>query len=78
MPAKAYTGAIDKTLYTEYGIRRYGFHGTSHYYVSREAAKMINKPVDESSFISVHLGNGASVCAIKMVRVSIRAWALHH
>ncbi|MFH0256788.1 acetate/propionate family kinase [Vibrio rumoiensis] len=65
MPAKAYTGAIDKTLYTEYGIRRYGFHGTSHYYVSREAAKMINKPVDESSFISVHLGNGASVCAIK-------------
>ncbi|TMX31195.1 acetate/propionate family kinase [Vibrio rotiferianus] len=64
MPAKAYTGAIAKELYTDFGIRRYGFHGPSHYFVSREAAKMINKPVEESSFISVHLGNGASVCAI--------------
>ncbi|MCQ1061244.1 acetate/propionate family kinase [Photobacterium sp. ZSDE20] len=65
MPAKAYTGAISQKLYTDYGIRRYGFHGTSHYYVSREAAKVVNKPVEESNFISVHLGNGASVCAIK-------------
>ncbi len=64
MPAKAFTGAISHDLYKEYGIRRYGFHGTSHYFVSREAAKMLNKPVEESSFISVHLGNGASVCAI--------------
>lgn len=65
MPAKAFTGAISSKLYEDYGIRRYGFHGTSHYFVSREAAKLINKPVEESSFISVHLGNGASVCAIK-------------
>lgn len=65
MPAKAYMGTIPHELYDNYGIRRYGFHGTSHYYVSREAAKMINKPIEESSFISVHLGNGASVCAIK-------------
>ncbi|UUM32834.1 acetate/propionate family kinase [Vibrio japonicus] len=64
MPQKAFTGAISNELYKEYGIRRYGFHGTSHYFVSREAAKMLNKPIDESSFISVHLGNGASVCAI--------------
>ncbi|WP_234496643.1 acetate/propionate family kinase [Vibrio maritimus] len=64
MPEKAFTGAISNELYKEYGIRRYGFHGTSHYFVSREAAKMLNKPVEESSFISVHLGNGASVCAI--------------
>jgi len=64
MPQKAFTGAISNDLYKEYGIRRYGFHGTSHYFVSREAAKMIDKPVEESSFISVHLGNGASVCAI--------------
>ncbi|BBM66906.1 MULTISPECIES: acetate/propionate family kinase [Vibrio] len=64
MPQRAYTGAIAKELYTDFGIRRYGFHGTSHYFVSREAAKMLNKPVEESSFISVHLGNGASVCAI--------------
>ena len=64
MPQRAFTGAIAKELYTDFGIRRYGFHGTSHYFVSREAAKMINKQVEESSFISVHLGNGASVCAI--------------
>lgn len=64
MPQRAFTGAIAKELYTDFGIRRYGFHGTSHYFVSREAAKMINKAVEESSFISVHLGNGASVCAI--------------
>jgi acetate kinase len=64
MPERAYTGAIANELYTDYGIRRYGFHGTSHYFVSREAAKMIGKPVEEASFISVHLGNGASVCAI--------------
>ncbi|ANS87673.1 Acetate kinase [Vibrio scophthalmi] len=65
MPKRAYTGAISSDLYTDYGIRRYGFHGTSHYFVANEAAKMLNKPVEECSFISVHLGNGASVCAIE-------------
>ncbi|WED29337.1 acetate/propionate family kinase [Vibrio sp. DW001] len=65
MPPKAFTGGIARELYDMYSIRRYGFHGTSHFYVSREAAKMLNKPVDEANFISVHLGNGASVCAIK-------------
>ena len=65
MPKRAFTGAISNELYTDYGIRRYGFHGTSHYFVRNEAAKMLNKPVEECSFISVHLGNGASVCAIE-------------
>ncbi|NAX19933.1 acetate/propionate family kinase [Vibrio sp. V39_P1S14PM300] len=65
MPRKAFTGAIAHELYEQYGIRRYGFHGTSHYYVSREAAKMLGKKAEESNFISVHLGNGASVCAIR-------------
>ena len=65
MPQKAFTGAISHELYEKYGIRRYGFHGTSHYYVSREAAKMLDKPVEQCNFITVHLGNGASVCAIK-------------
>ena len=65
MPRKAFTGAIAHELYEQYGIRRYGFHGTSHYYVSREAAKMLDKKAEESNFISVHLGNGASVCAIR-------------
>lgn len=65
MPQKAFTGAISHELYEKYGIRRYGFHGTSHYFVSREAAKMLDKSIDESNFITVHLGNGASVCAIR-------------
>ncbi len=64
MPRKAYTDTIPSKLYKKYGIRRYGFHGSSHYFVSLQAAKMLNKPIEESSFISVHLGNGASVCAI--------------
>lgn len=65
MPKKAFTGAIANELYKEYGIRRYGFHGTSHFYVSREAAKQLGKNIEESNFISVHLGNGASVCAVR-------------
>lgn len=65
MPQKAFTGAISNELYTDYGIRRYGFHGTSHYFVTREAAKQLDKPVEEANFISVHLGNGASVCAVR-------------
>ncbi|MGF1768470.1 acetate/propionate family kinase [Enterovibrio makurazakiensis] len=65
MPEKAFTGAISNELYKEYGIRRYGFHGTSHFFVSREAAKQLDKNIDEANFISVHLGNGASVCAVR-------------
>ncbi|MDW6004609.1 acetate/propionate family kinase [Vibrio mangrovi] len=65
MPKKAYSGAIPGELYDKYAIRRYGFHGTSHFYVSREAAKMLGKDVNETNVISVHLGNGASVCAIR-------------
>ncbi|MDD1780390.1 acetate/propionate family kinase [Enterovibrio sp. ZSDZ35] len=65
MPQKAFTGAIARELYTDYGIRRYGFHGTSHYFVTREAAQQLNKNIDEANFISVHLGNGASVCAVR-------------
>lgn len=64
MPERAYTGAVSRELYKEYGIRRFGFHGTSHYFVSREAAKMLNVEVDKVNLITVHLGNGASVCAI--------------
>ncbi|HIF9108587.1 TPA: acetate/propionate family kinase [Photobacterium damselae] len=65
MPEKAFTYAISKEVSKEYDIRRYGAHGTSHYYVTREAAKVVNKPAEASSFISVHLGNGASVCVVK-------------
>ncbi|QIQ21337.1 acetate kinase [Zophobihabitans entericus] len=65
MPKEAYLYAIPYNLYKEHGIRRYGAHGTSHFYVSREAAKMLNKPVDELNVITCHLGNGASITAIK-------------
>lgn len=65
MPKEAYLYAIPLDLYKDHAIRRYGFHGTSHYYVSREAAKMLNKPVEKLNVITCHLGNGASVTAIK-------------
>ena len=49
----------------ETGVRRYGFHGTSHYYVAGQTAVLLNQPIEQSNFISAHLGNGCSVCAIK-------------
>ncbi|GAA3537347.1 acetate kinase [Zobellella aerophila] len=65
MPEHAYLYAIPYGLYREQGIRRYGMHGTSHYYITQETAKLLDKPVSELNIISCHLGNGASVCAIK-------------
>ncbi len=65
MEQVAYLYALPYKLYTEYGVRRYGFHGTSHYYVASETAKLLDKPLEHSNFISAHLGNGCSVCAIK-------------
>ncbi|MFA0082546.1 acetate kinase [Vibrio breoganii] len=64
MPKKAFTGSISHELYDEYRIRRYGFHGTSHYFVAQEAAKVLGKAVEDTNIITVHLGNGASVCAV--------------
>ena len=65
MSEDSYLYALPYQLYKEHGVRRYGFHGTSHYYVSREAAKMLNKPVEELNVIACHLGNGGSVTAIR-------------
>ena len=65
MPAKAFMYALPYNLYKENGVRRYGMHGTSHLFVTHEAAKVLNKPVSETNIISAHLGNGASVSAIK-------------
>ena len=64
LPPHAYLYGIPNRLYRRYKIRRYGFHGTSHYYVSRQYYKMIDKPVEETKVITCHLGNGASVAAI--------------
>ena len=65
MPTMAYTYAIPYELYEELRIRRYGFHGTSHRYVAARAAKMLGRGVDATSLITAHLGNGASMAAIR-------------
>jgi len=64
MPEKAYLYAIESALYDKHKIRRYGFHGTSHKYVSTEGAKLLGRPIKDLKIITCHLGNGASVCAI--------------
>lgn len=65
MPEKAFIYGLPYELYKEHGIRRYGFHGTSHYFVAQQAALMLNKPLEQCNLISAHLGNGCSVTAIK-------------
>ncbi|GAA4166269.1 acetate kinase [Gryllotalpicola daejeonensis] len=64
MPAEAYTYAIDYDVAQKYRVRKYGFHGTSHRYVSGAAAEFLGRPLEELKQIVLHLGNGASVCAI--------------
>lgn len=64
MPPEAYTYAIDAEVARKYRVRKYGFHGTSHRYVSRAAAEFLGRPLDELTQIVLHLGNGASACAI--------------
>lgn len=65
MPKYAYMYAIPQALYKKYGIRRYGFHGTSHRYVSQRACELLDRDFNTQKIISCHLGNGASVAAIK-------------
>ena len=60
----AYTYAIDKKLADQHRIRRYGFHGTSHKFVSEAAAEFLGRPLDDTKTIVLHLGNGASACAV--------------
>ncbi len=65
MPPVARTYALDREVAERYRIRRYGFHGTSHAYVSREAARILGRTPDETNVIVLHLGNGASACAVR-------------
>lgn len=65
MEPEAYMYAVPYEWYEKYGVRKYGFHGTSHQYVSMKAAELMGKPYEESKIITVHLGNGASLAAIK-------------
>lgn len=64
MPPAAYTYAIDSTVAAEHRIRRYGFHGTSHQFVAGQAAEFLGSPLAELKLIVLHLGNGASACAV--------------
>lgn len=65
MPEKAYIYAIPYKYYKKYGIRRYGFHGTSHFFVAKEGAQKMGRNLEDLKIISCHLGNGSSIAAIK-------------
>ncbi len=73
MPAHAYRYAVPEYLYTDHYVRRYGFHGTSHMYVSRKAAEITGLPVEDSCWLVAHLGNGCSTSAV--VNGESLAWA---
>ena len=65
MPGKAYMYGLPYEYYDKYKVRRYGFHGTSHSFVSKRAAELIGKPYDACKTVVCHLGNGASICAVE-------------
>ena len=65
LPAKAYLYAVPYELYQQHGVRRYGFHGSSHAYVASEAARRLDQPLAELQLVTAHLGNGCSTCAVK-------------
>lgn len=65
MPEKAYMYAIPRVLYNKYKVRRYGAHGTSHDFVSKEAAKFLGRPLEDLKIITCHIGNGGSITAVK-------------
>lgn len=64
MPKRAYIYGVPYEYYEKHGVRRYGFHGTSHYYVANRAAEILDKPVEKLKIITCHLGNGSSVTAV--------------
>lgn len=65
MPAEAFMYAVPYSWYTDYNVRRYGFHGTSHLYCAKRAAVLLGKENKDTNVIICHIGNGASVCAVK-------------
>ncbi len=65
IPQYAYLYGIPFKFYQKYGIRRYGFHGTSHQYVAQRAAELLNRPIEDLKIITCHLGNGSSITAVK-------------
>lgn len=65
LPDYAYRYPLPQSWYLQHGVRRYGFHGTSHKYVAEQAASLLGKPLQDCNLITLHLGNGASACAIR-------------
>ncbi|OFY52360.1 MAG: acetate kinase, partial [Bacteroidetes bacterium RBG_13_46_8] len=65
LPPYAYMYAIPYSLYKKYGIRKYGYHGTSHYYISKRACEILKVDISRQRIITIHLGNGASMAAVK-------------
>jgi acetate kinase len=64
MPEMAYRYAVPERFYREYGVRKYGFHGTSHRFVAERAAQLLGRPLEDTCLLTAHLGNGASAAAI--------------
>jgi len=65
IPPEGVTWAIDLELAERWQVRRYGFHGTSHAYVARQTAALLGRPVEQTNVVTLHLGNGASACAVR-------------
>lgn len=65
LPEHAFSYALPQRFYRDWGVRRYGFHGTSHQYMADQTARLLGKPLDQTSLISAHLGNGCSITAIR-------------
>src|SRR5690606_14479882 len=65
MPESSFLYSLPYDYYKKFGIRKYGFHGTSHKYVTQRAAEILGRPIEQLRLISCHLGNGASIAAIK-------------
>ncbi|GGR67750.1 acetate kinase [Deinococcus seoulensis] len=64
MPEVAFRYAVPEAWYRQHGVRRYGFHGTSHAFVAAEAAQVLDRPLEDLNLVTAHLGNGCSVCAV--------------
>lgn len=65
LPPHAYRYAVPRAWFAEHGVRRYGFHGISHRYVTSQAAALLGRPLEQLHLVSVHLGNGCSACAVR-------------
>ena len=65
MPESAFLYSLPYEYYEKFGIRKYGFHGTSHKYVTERAAELLGRPLESLSLLSCHLGNGASIAAVE-------------